>query len=428
MRRIGSRTCFGLAGNEPLPNVWILNQYAATPDDCGGTRHFELAKRLARRGYDVTIIGAGPPGREATSTKAGAALIETRTYDGVRFVLLRLRTAYARNGIARALNMTEFALAAWACGRTRFRGAAPNPDIVIGSTPHLLAPAAAWRLANRFRARFVIEVRDLWPETIVQMGLLSRGHPIARLLYRIERFLYARASSILTVLPHASEYFDRVSPGKPVLVLPNGVDLQAFDCSARDPGSGDTFRVVYAGTIRPANGLLNVVLAADLLKEDQQISIHVYGDGACRAELEEQVELRGLSNLVFHGPVPKANVPSVLCSAHAFLLNYARIGIGKFGISPNKLWEYMAAGRPVIFAHEAANDPVADVACGLSLPPEAPDRLADAIRSLAAVSPEERRAMGKRGRVYVRQHHDWDLLAGRLAKALDEVISAREPL
>jgi len=400
-------------------SVWIFNHYAGVPGGIGSSRHFELAKRLVRQGMDVTIVTAEPLAESVpSSAEESRAPIAMEEADGVRFLHVRMRSSYARNGLARVLNMLEFAVKTWWRGRSSFAGEAALPDVIIGSTPHLLTPLTAWILCKRFRVPFLMEVRDLWPETIVGMGLLSRRNPLTQLLYALERFLYARASHIISLLPDIRSYLDRVYPKAVVSVVPNGVDPEAFGCAPMKREEREPFRVVYAGTHRPANGLMNVVLAAEFLRRDEHIEIHLYGEGSEKRELIEAARGRGLEFVHFHDAVTKKEIPDILCQAHAFLLNYARIGIGKYGVSPNKLWEYMAAGRPVIFAHEASNNPVSKAGCGVSVEPEDPHALADAICELASRSLEELQVMGKRGRDHVREHHDWDLLGERFAQVL----------
>ena len=405
--------------------IWIINHYANHPSLPGGTRHYELARRWVADGFDVTILCSSFHHKLHASARdfRGACFIEET--DGVRFVWLRSRFRYSSNGLRRILSMVEFAVRAWWVGRTCVAARIPKPDAIIGSSPHPLAPVAAWRLAKRFGTPFLLEIRDLWPETLVQMGVLSRRHPIARALLRLEKTLYGRAASVISLLPGIRAYLDGIGMGQvPVVVVPNGVDTQAFRCRHETPThEGAVLRVVYAGAHGPANGLDTVLNAAQRLRDDRQIQFLLYGDGARKTALMQQARERHLENLEFRDAVPKIDMPEVLCSADILLLNYAKIGIGEYGISPNKLWEYMSCGKPIIFAHEAVNNPVASTECGVTVPPERPDLLADAVVSLAALPANKRREMGQRGRAYALQHHDWDILAIRMAEAIEAVIS-----
>ena len=406
-------------------SIWIINHYANHPSLPGGTRHYELARRLVRHGFDVSILCSSFHHKMHASARdfRGACFIEET--DGVRFVWLRSRSRYSANGLGRMLSMVEFAMRAWWVGRTFSAARIPKPDLIIGSSPHPFAPVAAWRLAERFGVPFFLEVRDLWPETLVQMGVLPRRHPITRVLLWLEKLLYRHAASVISLLPGIRKYLNKIGMNQVCVVdVPNGVDTRAFQC---DDGTAlacrETSRVIYAGAHGPANGLDTVLNAAQKLRDDQRIRFLLYGDGALKTSLMQQAQDRHLENLEFLDAVPKVDMPRVLCSADILLLNYAKIGIGEYGISPNKLWEYMSCGKPIVFAHEAVNNPVAIAQCGATVPPERPDLLADAVVSLAALPANKRREMGQRGRAYALQHHDWDILATRMAEAIEAVIS-----
>ncbi|MEW5825439.1 MAG: glycosyltransferase family 4 protein [Candidatus Bipolaricaulota bacterium] len=408
-----------------MPSVWIVNHYAQGPDLPGGTRHYELARRLADRGWTVTLIASSFHHATRTQSASSPRRGRVEQTDGLSILWVPSRTSYRVNDASRATNMLEFALRARLLGCSRLGRAIPQPDVVVGSSPHLFAAWAAAGLAARFRVPFVFEVRDLWPETIVQMGVLPRRHPIVCALAVIERRLYRRAAQIVSLLPSIGDYLRPLGIATDNLaVVPNGVDLAAFAARPQRPLVGP-LRVVYVGAHGPANGLGNILSAAANLADGIEVEFHLTGSGPEKAALVERARTEGLASVHFHDAVPKSGVPEILAGADVLLLNYARIGIGKYGISPNKLWEYMAAARPVVFAHEAAEDPVQAAQCGLSVPPEDPDALAAAIAQLAAMSAEERQAMGERGRAYVAAHHDWDLLAARLAGVLEGVIARR---
>ena len=403
-----------------MTSVWIINHYAIPSRYPGGTRHFELARRLVGRGYDVTIVASALLHATRTADAPDMPNPGIETIDGVRFVWMPARIAYRGSGSARIANMVEFAIRVWHKGRRRFGSQVPKPDIILGSSPHLLAALAAWRLARTHRSPFLLEIRDLWPETIVEMGVLPKKHVVTRLLYRLEKFLYARAWGIISLLPNIGEYLEKIHASVvPVTVISNGVDAEAFFCPS-PPVSRDSIRIVYAGAHGPANGLECVREAALLLAHNPRIEFHFYGDGPMKAALVEAAQTKGQGNMQFHEQVPKHQMPTILCDADILLLNYAKIGIGSYGISPNKLWEYMATARPILFAHDAVNDPVAETGCGLTIPPGDPAALAEGIKSLVALSPAERAAMGQKGVAFVREKRDWDVLVERYAAAIDE--------
>ena len=150
------------------------------------------------------------------------------------------------------------------------------------------------------------------------------------------------------------------------------------------------------------------------------VALHfvLVGDGHEKARLARRVADEGLDNVTLLPPLPRAQIPSLLGAMDIAYIGWQRVPIYRFGIAPNKLMDYMMAGMPVLHSVDAGNDPVADAGCGLTVPPEAPDAVAAGLRQLAALGAHERRAMGVRGRQYVRAHHSYAVLAQRFIEAL----------
>lgn len=405
--------------------VWILNHYANTPEFPGPTRHYDLGKRLAARGFDVTVVASSferIPGRtHATGRERWVAA----DVDGVRYVWLRSDSRARANDATRVRNMLEFALRLWREGRTCFRGQAPRPDVIVGSTPHLFTPLVGWLLARRFRARFIVEVRDLWPETFVALGFLGAGHPIVRGLRVLERFLYRRADRIVSLLPEAWRYIAAQArvPREKVVWIPNGA--AATDSPEPVEGSAPRpFTIMYMGSQGRSNVLDDLLVASRMLQDrGAAIRVLLVGDGKERHLLEQRARALSLENLTFVDAVPKKELARLLPEADAFVALLEDTPLYQYGISLNKLFDYMAAGKPVILAGDVAHNYVDLARCGITVPPRNPQALAQAIVELAAMRVADRAALGARGRDYVRAHHDWDLLADRFAAVLDEVVA-----
>jgi lipopolysaccharide/colanic/teichoic acid biosynthesis glycosyltransferase len=400
--------------------VWIVNQYAIDPSAPGGARHYVLARELVTKGHHVTVIASTL--HLHTRTNLNSAGLEE--IDGV--VYLRIPTSsYSTNGVARAVSMGTFALRVLTRARVREIG---RPDVVIGSSPDLFTAMAARSLARRFQVPFVLEVRDLWPDTFVDLGAMSRFHPFVRLLSSIERSLYRSSQRAITLLPNLASTLEArgVAPGR-VEWIPNRVDLKSIPEPISPTGDGRAFVLVYAGAHGQANGLDSLVDAAKLLApdEEQSWSIRLIGDGLEKQRL--MTRAAGVSTIRFDPPVPKTRIYDELAKADAFVLPLKRSSIFRFGISPNKLFDYMAMERPVILAVEAANDPVAEAGAGLTVPPDDPTALVGAMRTLASMPPDQRQAMGRRGRAYVMQHHDMSRLAERLEALLEGTIAEERP-
>lgn len=408
-------------------NLWIFNHYAATPDLPSGTRHFDLGKELVARHHEVVILASGFSHSERREMKllSGEAW-RVEDVNGVRFVWLKT-FPYQKNDWRRVLNMASYMRRAWWLGR-RLPKLAPeleNPDVIIGSSVHLLAVLAAYWVAKHYRARFIMEVRDLWPQTIVDMGELSERNPINKLLQALEKFLYRRAECIITLLPRAGEYIAARGIGKEKIVwIPNGVDLSRFDRVAMPEASHEGFQVMYLGAHGQANALDVLLRAAKVVQDwgNDAIRFTLIGDGPEKPRLIELAKELGLGNVEFRDPVPKTEVPQALSEADTFIFNLEKAKVFKYGISSNKLFDYMAAGKPVIFSVKSSNNPVEEAHCGLTVPSQDPQALAEAIIKLYGMSPNERKAIGRRGREYVEKHHAIPVLADRLIRYLEETL------
>jgi len=408
-------------------NIWIFNQYAHPPDLPGGTRHYDLGREMVKRGHRVVIFATSFHHhlRQETRLKPGEYW-KIEEVNGVKFVWLRT-PSYQRNDWRRVWNMVVFMFRAWWLGRklSKLAPQVGRPDVVIGSSPHLLTPLAAYLIARHYQVPFVMEVRDLWPQTIIDMGELSTHHPIIKALQALERFLYHRAEKIITLLPKADKYITACGiPQEKIVWIPNGVDLSRFEGLAPYVVSEDGLKVIYLGAHGKANALDIIIQAAKILQEQGycQIRFILVGDGPEKPRLMALAEELGLRNVKFCKPVPKDEVVKVLHFADVTVFVLRDLPLYNYGISLNKLFDYLAASRPLILAGKPANNPVEEARCGLTVPPGNPEALAEAIIQLYQMFPEERAEMGKRGQEYVAKYHDIRKLALRLEEVLRSIL------
>ena len=408
-----------------MGTLWILNHYAISPDMSGGTRHFDLARELVKKGHDVTIFASGfdHSTRQYLKIKPGEK-IRVEEYDGVRFVWINTLPYYGNNW-RRVLNMLSYGWRVLRCSR-----GLSKPDAVIGSSMHPFAALAGWWLARRYKAKFIFEVRDLWPQTAVDMGAMKKNSLPAKLLYAWEKFMYNKAEKIIVLLPYAKDYVASrgISPEK-VFWLPNGVNLERFDHPVPlEEGSEvaevfeqyrDKFKVVYTGAHGVPNGLDVIVEAARLIQEkSENIHFILIGEGTEKSRLKEKAQSLGLVNITFCEPIPKQAVPSALLAADCLVYSIPAFNIYRYGVSLNKSFDYLASAKPVVMAGNSQNNIVEEANAGIAVEPENPEALAEAIVKIYELPEEKRIELGKNGRRYVEQFYDIKNLATNLESLL----------
>lgn len=395
--------------------VLVLNHFALPRSQGGGTRHVELFSRLGTWSWLIIAGDRNNYTRERFSADESGA---DAGFDTVAV------PSYSGNGGGRVWNWLVYAVrAGWRALRQ------PRYDIVYASTPHLLTPVAGWAVAKLRRARFVLEVRDLWPRSMVELGHLRAGSRLHRVLVGLERFLYRAADRIVVVTDGWERHFASlgIDPSK-LVVVSNGADPDDFtptrareDARAELGLRPDAFVAVYAGAHGPANGLDAVLDAA---RELPELTYLLVGDGLDKPRLVERAQALGLDNVVFHPPVPKDRLADLLIAADAGLHTLADAELFKEGMSPNKLYDYLAFGLPAITNAGGEAEQVLDQAgAGFGCPP---DGLPAALTKLAGVDAAERDAMGKRGRAFVQAHKSRSAMAARLRDTLDAVRAGKQ--
>jgi glycosyltransferase involved in cell wall biosynthesis len=396
--------------------IWIVNQYAGSPRHGMEYRHYHLARALVAQGHSVVVI-TGTRSHLFTRPPEVSRPFTLETLDGVTYCWVDGPGYERAISLGRIVNMAAFALRLVRLPVDKL----PRPDAILVSSPSLFPLPVAARWARRYGARFAFEVRDIWPLTLRELGGLSTTHPLVVLMQWLEDFGYRSADVVVSVLPAAEDHMVSrgMDPAK-FHYLPNGIELDGLREGAapevvRQSIQPGAFTVGFVGTLGRANVLETLIDAARLV-EPEGVQVVVVGHGPEREQLAARAD--GATNVAFVGPIPKEQVAPALGLFDACYVGYRRSSLYRFGVSPNKLYDYMAAGRPVLFAADAANQPVQEADCGRTVPPEDPAALAAAIRSLADASPDERARLGANARAYVAERHDYARLGERLAEVL----------
>lgn len=406
-----------------MKSIWIINHYAINPaEEASGSRHFSLARELARRGWSPVIFAAStahPSGKQRTASRG---IVDVRHNQGVSFRYLR--TLSYRNGITRVLNMLCFGLVLLLPGVTR---RLERPVVIVGSTVHPFAAWVAARLAKRYRVPFVFEIRDLWPQTLIDMGKLSENHPATKALRRLERYLCNQAEAVITLLPFAKEYLlEQGVPEEKVVWISNGVDIEDYP-RVKAQGRSEQFTFMYLGSLGRANDVESILDAFLIAaNSSERLVLKIFGNGPNKQSLmRKAAESRHNDRVQFCEPVPKSQVPEIVQSADAMVISVLDLPVYKYGVSMNKLFDYAAAARPVVIASSARNNLVIEADGGISVPAGDIPRLGAAMLQMADDARAEDRArwaLNLRG--FVESHFDYAVLGARLDLLLTQVVGA----
>ncbi|MCT1619085.1 glycosyltransferase family 4 protein [Janibacter hoylei] len=380
--------------------VLVLNHFAAPRGEAGGTRHVELFSRL--EGWEHLIIASNL--NPQTGRRVG---------DSDGFVTVPVM-GYSSNGISRILNWVSYAVMATLRGLRVGR-----VDVVYGSSPHLLAALAAWVLSVLKRAPFVLEVRDLWPKVLVDMNHMSESAPIYRALTVLEEFLYARARTIVIMAEGSrTELVARGVDAAKIVYIPNGADPEDFAPStSRDELRArygfDKVTAVYAGAHGPANGL---DLLLDGAEATPDVDVVLVGGGVLKDSLRANSEDRGLDNVRFMDPIPKDEIPDLLAAADIGLHVLADVELFRSAVSPNKVFDYMAAGLPTLTnCPGLVADLVENADAGIAV---APPEIGRGLTHLLTLDEHSRAALGVSGRGWIESNQSRRAMAARLKEAL----------
>ena len=335
-------------------------------------RNYYLGKYLKQLGHEpVAFVGSHPHNTNLQLIEDGEPF---RVYQEEPFpwVLIKTRN-YEGSKKCRVFSMIEF--------YHNMKKAAKHfdkPDAIIGSSAHPLAAQLAIQLSNKFGCKGIMEVRDLWPSSIVSYGIASDRNPVIKLLYAYEKYLYLKSDKIIFLFENAYLYFiergiNNQIPESKIGYVNNGVDLEEFNYNKSkypyldtDLDNDNLFKVVYTGSIRKVNNLGLLINTAKKIK-DPRIIFLIFGDGNERECLEKRVQEENINNVIFKGGVDKKYIPSITSKADVNILHNAPSDEFKYGISMNKLFDYAAAGKPIICDFQSANNQIVKYCAGIEV-------------------------------------------------------------
>lgn len=385
-----------------------------------------MAKEWQKAGHHTVIVAASYAHVRTNQPVVKDIFLKA---DHLDLEYLFVRTPeYQGNGFKRVLNMSAFV-------KTIKRSAKKiaevyKPDVVIASSTYPLDIYPARKIAKFAKAKLIYEVHDLWPLSPMELGGMSKYHPFILINQHAENYAYKHADKVVSMLPCTLEHMQKhgLKSGK-FHYIPNGINVTEWENHEPLPKEyvqildvlkfSGSFLVAYTGSHGLANSLDTLIEAAEAT-DIEDIKYVLVGSGPEKEKLENTVKSKGLKNVIFLPPVKKSMIPALLKYFDVLYLGLKKQSLFRFGISPNKLFDYMMAEKPIIQAIEAGNNPVKDANCGISVDAENPIAVKEAVIKLYKMSVEDRKKLGHNAKQYVLKYHDYSVLAKNFIKVMQE--------
>ncbi|MCW7762029.1 glycosyltransferase family 4 protein [Photorhabdus luminescens] len=389
-------------------------------------RPYHLGQEWVKSGHNITLLAASYSHVRTKQPKLIDNKKTTENINGLEYVWYPT-PSYSGNGLSRVKNIFSFLRQIWIDSHNLVKKY--RPDVVIASSTYPMDIWIAKRLAKKANAKLVFEIHDLWPLSPIELGGISPKHPFIQLCQLAENAAYKYPDVVISMLPNVQEHTKAHGLELSKLhIIPNGVvvedwaseftpldnSLEEFIITEKNKGHKI---VCYSGAHGRPNALEKLLKTASLL-HDKPMTFLLVGTGLEKANLIKKSQSLGTNNIIFFDPIPKTQIPALLNKIDIAYIGLQKQSLFRFGISPNKLIDYMIAGKPILCAIDAGNDPVSDVNCGISVKSGKPEDIAQALLKLSKLSTDELNQMGQRGKIYALENHAYSVLADNFIKAI----------
>ena len=412
--------------------IWILNHYNSTPAYGSLTRHYNIGKCLMEAGHEVAVFSANRVHNSGKMYDTHGKRYEEYTEEIVPFVYVST-TPYEKNGLERYINLISYYRNVKYAAK-QYERKHGKPDVIYASSLQPLALNAGLQLARKYKVKCICEVRDLFPEFLVKSGSITYKSIPGRVLFGWEKRVYTKADELIFTMEGGKKYIQdkkwdtehggTIDLGK-VHNINNGVDLKLFDeqresfvYADSDLDNPDLFCVSFTGSVRKDYGLDLIIQVADILRDNTAIKILIWGGGNCIDELKREIAEKGLNNIVLKGYVDKKYIPSIVSRSSLNLATLIDSYLYKYGVSQNKLFDYLAAGRPILFSIKPGFSFIEANGAGIELEAAKAKDIAEAIRKFAEMGQSEYTTYCMNARKTA-EKYDFHILTKRL---LEEVI------
>lgn len=418
--------------------VWIFHPTATPLSTNGMHRAYNFSKKMSEK-YDTNIFTSSylHYARINIINDGRKSLIQI--HEGVKFTFLKTSSYNSNRMILRILNMIFYFFRLLSLRRKKQYIKHKKPDLIYASSPYPLTLVAGVLVARRFEIPCICEVRDLWPEAIFAFGKAKESSLLGKILIAGEKWIYKNSDALIFLKEGDTDYLRErkwlASQGGPIDIgkcyyINNGVDNEAFDCAMKnevlfddEEVISDKFKVIYAGSLRAVNNVGGILDAAKLLTTHSEIVFLIYGEGNEIDLLKRRVVEEKIENVKIQGYIDKKNVPFVLSNASINLLNYAQ---SKYnwtrGNSSNKLFDYMASGKPIISTVQMGYCLLEKYNCGLTLEEDTPQHLANKVLEIYTMSSSGRELMGENAK-RAAYDFDYEVLASKLMTVIEQLLN-----
>ena len=413
-----------------MKNIWIFNHYIVPPSVELGHRHNKFAKYLAKDGYNVNLFFSSARHNSNINLIKDDRRYSIEETNQGNYIAIKTRS-YKENGKQRVLNMLDFFFGLFSVTK-EIEKKTGKPDIIYASSVHPLTCIAGILIAKRYKIKCIVEIRDLWPLTLVEMGALKPNSIITKLLYEGEKWIYKKADSIIFTMEGGKDYIKEMGWNNKIDVskiyhINNGVDLDVFNEQMKkyvycdtDLDDANIFKIIYTGSIGQANAVNYIVKSSKIIKEKGygKIKYIIFGDGLKRKELEKYCIDNKLDNVVFKGKVDKSYIPSILSKGNLNIFTGQNIDLYKYGLSLNKMFDYFASEKPALSNIKCGYDILKKYHSGITVESGSAEALAEGILKFYHMSKEEYNEYCRNAK---RAAQDYDFK--NLTNTLEEVIN-----
>lgn len=404
--------------------IWIINQYATTPDTGIGGRHYYLSKALLKRGYKVYVVSAGYTHLHRHSPEIiGSHKVED--VEGIKYVWVDMPIYGDAHSNKRIINWFLFA---WKLLKLN-KWLPEKPGAILYSSPSLVGFLSAYKLSKSLKASLIFEVRDIWPLSLCELGGFSTKHPFIKFMQWIEDFAYSKSDFVISNLKNSVSHMElRGLDSRKFTWIPNGYCENEITCTEPLPEAvqglipKDKFIVGYTGTVGIANALDEFIDAAQILKKNTKVQFVLVGAGREKERLVQRVIDLSLNNVTFIDSIPKVQVQSMLACFDICFIGWKDEPLYRFGIAANKIFDYLRAGKPILHAFSGACDPIEEYNAGITVPAGNAVAIANGIVQLCATESDELLKMGESGRRACIKYHEFN----QLGAVLDNVVTGKK--